>query len=183
MLEDDQIVQNNDAALGASIPSSPDSVREQTKPLTQESESYMNEGRPENIDSIDSARNEFEEGPEYLPEISSDAESKGRSSKLKSDAVPILDISSDDAVDWSAGKKGKSKKKGRKVATASAADVLVKGLEELSIDRFTCNVCEVEFVSRTKLFEHVRDSGHALAGEAGGGGSGSGKKSKKGKRK
>jgi hypothetical protein len=178
MLEDDQIVQNNDAILGASIPSSPDSVREEIKPLVQES--HMDEGRPENLDSIDSARHEFEEGAADVPEISSDAESSGRASKLKSDIIPILDISDDDKVDWSAGKKAKGKKKGRKV---SSADAVIKGLEGLSIDRFTCNVCEEEYSSRTKLFEHVRDSGHALASEGDVGGGSSSKKSKKGKRK
>jgi hypothetical protein len=178
MLEDDQIVQNNDAALGASIPSSPDSVREAASPLVRESR--MDEGRPENLESTDSARHAFEEGDTGLPEISSDAEpGMGRTSRLKSDIIPILDISSDEQVDW--GKKGKGKKSGKKGRKVSSADAVIKGMEELSMDQFSCNVCEEVYNSRTKLFEHVRESGHALASE--GAGSSSGKKSKKGKRK
>ncbi|GAA5927401.1 hypothetical protein JCM3775_002536 [Rhodotorula graminis] len=41
-----------------------------------------------------------------------------------------------------------------------------------------CNVCSEPFASRTKLFQHIADTGHALA-ESGGGGTSSGKASKK----
>jgi hypothetical protein len=173
MLEDDQIVQNNDAALGASIPSSPDSIREDIAPFIP---SQMDEGMAENLKSTDSARHAFEE-PASLPDISSDAES-GLRPRLKSDIIPILDISSDDQVDWSSSKKGKGKKKGRKV---SSADAVIKGMEALSMDQFNCNVCQEVFGSKTKLFEHVSESGHAMASE--GAGASSGKKTKKGKKK
>lgn len=29
----------------------------------------------------------------------------------------------------------------------------------------TCNVCNTSFISRTKLFEHINETGHARAGE------------------
>ena len=42
-----------------------------------------------------------------------------------------------------------------------------------------CNVCSETFTSRTKLFQHIADTGHALAEGGGGGGTVGGKASKK----
>jgi hypothetical protein len=183
MLEDEQILQNN--SQGASLPSSPEPERKVVAPSPDPEK--MDEGRPENLDTPNSARHDFEEeensedGVADIPEISSDADTGfGRSSRLKSDIIPILDISDDDKVDWSSGK-GKKGKKSRKKAT-STEDVM-KGLEALSIEVFTCNVCAVVYASRTKLFEHVRDSGHALAGESDKASVGGKKSKSKGKRK
>ncbi|GAA6041411.1 hypothetical protein JCM8097_005237 [Rhodosporidiobolus ruineniae] len=47
------------------------------------------------------------------------------------------------------------------------------------VDEIKCNVCATTFVSRTKLFQHIEETGHALADGQGGGGGG---KKKKGKR-
>ncbi|BGP28002.1 zinc finger, C2H2-type domain containing protein, DnaJ Family [Rhodotorula toruloides] len=49
-----------------------------------------------------------------------------------------------------------------------------------SADEPRCNVCGESFGSRTKLFQHINDTGHALADSSGGTGSSS--KKKKGKR-
>lgn len=45
-----------------------------------------------------------------------------------------------------------------------------------------CNVCQETFTSRTKLFNHIKDTGHAMATEGHGGQRSSKKVGKKGKR-
>ncbi|GAA5954121.1 hypothetical protein JCM8115_003316 [Rhodotorula mucilaginosa] len=45
-----------------------------------------------------------------------------------------------------------------------------------------CNVCSESFPSRSKLFQHINDTGHALADGAAGAGGGGGPRRKKGKR-
>ena len=77
----------------------------------------------------------------------------------------------------SAPKLGKAaQKRAKRAAAASAA--------EQAPQQFACAVCKAAFPSKTKMFEHVREEGHAappsVAGK--GGGSGGGGKKKKGKR-
>ena len=50
-----------------------------------------------------------------------------------------------------------------------------KGKKPTGKSKEWCNVCKAGFESRSKLFNHIRETGHALAGEQPGG--------KKGKRK
>ncbi|KAL7793130.1 HSP40 family [Trichoderma ceciliae] len=62
-------------------------------------------------------------------------------------------------------KTGKAKIKRQKKAAAIVAE-----------NEYRCNICAVEFESRTKLFKHIRDSGHAASaaqsGDIGNGGKG-----------
>ncbi len=52
-----------------------------------------------------------------------------------------------------------------------------KGKKPTGKSKEWCNVCKSGFESRSKLFNHIRETGHALAGEQNGAGG------KKGKRK
>ncbi|GJN94171.1 hypothetical protein Rhopal_007245-T1 [Rhodotorula paludigena] len=70
-----------------------------------------------------------------------------------------------------------SKKDKRRAKEAAKKAAAAKGVDEMK-----CNVCGDSFVSRTKLFQHISDTGHALADPGAGGGSRSGGGKKKGKR-
>ena len=70
--------------------------------------------------------------------------------------------------------KGKSKKKAKEAGGVSE--------ETKSSSELTCTVCGREFPSRNKLFQHIKDSGHAIAmttGSQAGKKTGKGSKSKR----
>ncbi|BGP03892.1 J protein JJJ1 [Rhodotorula toruloides] len=61
-----------------------------------------------------------------------------------------------------------------------AKETAKKGGGKGTADDIRCNVCSESFASRSKLFQHINDTGHALADSSAGAGSSS--KKKKGKR-
>ncbi|GAA5884042.1 hypothetical protein JCM6882_002113 [Rhodosporidiobolus microsporus] len=69
---------------------------------------------------------------------------------------------------------GPISKKDKRRAKEAAKKAAAKG----GVEDIRCNVCSTTFVSRTKLFQHIEETGHALAEQGGGGGG----KKKKGKR-
>lgn len=73
-----------------------------------------------------------------------------------------------------------SKREKRRAREAAKAQKSKEG----STNTQTCNVCKEKFESKTKLFNHIRDTGHALASPGTGkpAGASTGKKGKKGKR-
>ncbi|KAJ3035197.1 hypothetical protein HDV00_004266 [Rhizophlyctis rosea] len=78
-------------------------------------------------------------------------------------------VSSDDDNASTTGKGGKKKKgkaKERKAAreAAKASSSSVAAEECGATTQWKCNVCREEFGTRNKLFDHIRRTGHALAG-------------------
>ncbi|BGP35779.1 hypothetical protein JCM10296v2_007631 [Rhodotorula toruloides] len=61
-----------------------------------------------------------------------------------------------------------------------AKETAKKGGGKGTVDAIHCNVCSESFASRSKLFQHINDTGHALADSSAGAGSST--KKKKGKR-
>lgn len=84
--------------------------------------------------------------------------------KQQSSQKAFKDGIEDDEEDSDGGKGGKGKKGGKSKPTGKSKE--------------WCNVCKAGFESRSKLFNHIRETGHALAGEQNGSASG-----KKGRRK
>lgn len=76
----------------------------------------------------------------------------------------------------------------REIRRAREAARKAKEAEDGKTDKpETCNICEEQFPSRTKLFVHIKETGHALAqpdrrGKGGGQGDSDGKKKAKAKR-
>ncbi|ORZ30732.1 DnaJ domain-domain-containing protein [Catenaria anguillulae PL171] len=102
---------------------------------------------------------------------SASAPSPSASSKKKQSA-PVTDVEEgeptndddSDGDDAPAAKGAKAKRAARaaKKAAAAAAAATDSGLDGATTIH-ACNVCKQAFPSRSKLFDHVRDSGHALA--------------------
>ncbi|GAA5836304.1 hypothetical protein JCM11251_001458 [Rhodosporidiobolus azoricus] len=84
-------------------------------------------------------------------------------------------VNDEEAELAAAGEDEPLSKKDKRRAKEAAKKAAAKG----GVEEIRCNVCTATFVSRTKLFQHIQDTGHALAEQAGGGGAG---KKKKGKR-
>ncbi|KAF2219186.1 hypothetical protein BDZ85DRAFT_46774 [Elsinoe ampelina] len=81
--------------------------------------------------------------------------------------------SDDDSVPQPAQpKKGKAALKRAKKAAAAQST-------EQQENRFQCAVCAASFPSKTRMFQHIKDFGHAALKPAGGGGGGKGKKGKR----
>ncbi|GAC93559.1 hypothetical protein PHSY_001124 [Pseudozyma hubeiensis SY62] len=72
-------------------------------------------------------------------------------SKQQSSQKASKDAVEDDEEDSDGGKGGKGKKGGKSKPTGKSKE--------------WCNVCKAGFESRSKLFNHIRETGHALAGE------------------
>ena len=91
------------------------------------------------------------------------------------DSHPLEQETSPKVVDDPASNKPKMVKAAQKRAKKAAA---VAATVEASEDKFNCASCNAGFPSKTRLFQHIKDFGHAAPKEVGGGQS----KGKKGKR-
>lgn len=80
--------------------------------------------------------------------------------------IPTLEVSEDEQVDWTI-KKGNKKgnKKARKNKQQKPSEESIESeIAKLNLEtEFYCNVCNAGHPSKTKLFEHIRSTGHALA--------------------
>lgn len=150
MLEDEEVLQNT-TRLAASVPSSPDnSSPVHTKEKTRSE--YMDEGMIEG-----SERHLFEDASE-VPFISDEETELGVESK-SGEPIPSVAVVSDDD-DWGY-KKGKKARKSKRRAGKSGAEAITQSFKDLNLGKERCNVCMTGFASRTKLFEHIRETGHA----------------------
>ncbi|GAA5876208.1 hypothetical protein JCM3774_002326 [Rhodotorula dairenensis] len=93
----------------------------------------------------------------------------GRPGRREGDGV------SEPETDGGRGSAQLSKKEKRRLKEAAKKASNGAGAEDVK-----CNVCDESFPSRSKLFQHINDTGHALADGAAGGGKGG--RTKKGKR-
>ena len=128
---------------------------------------------------------------ESLPTIAAPATSPLNPTNATSDAED-----DDDDDDWDTKPKGgkkqgaAAKKRAKKAAAAAKATVAEQtnvgsgagaGAGAVANGEFACQVCGAGFASKTRMFQHIKDEGHAALKGTGGGGGGGGKK-KKGKK-
>ncbi|KAK6462418.1 DnaJ domain-containing protein [Scheffersomyces coipomensis] len=122
--------------------------------------------KEEDAKPINSSKQEFE----VDDTVDSDFEVESQTNtglddiNLKTQNLKLIDSDDDEDDDWSTTKKKKDKKKKKKSKPSSEPISITTSKEPSpSLGSELCTVCNQEFSSRNKLFQHINVTGHALA--------------------